>query len=110
MDALGDRAPYVLWTKGAMSFLAVRQETRVTITGSRASTSYGDHVAAELVHDASNAKQIVVSGGAYGIDGAAHRSALSSGGQTIAVMPGAWTGSTRRGIATCSNGLAMWGC
>ena len=35
VDALGDRAPYVLWTKGATSFLAVRQETRVTITGSR---------------------------------------------------------------------------
>src|SRR5699024_662511 len=88
VDALGDRAPYVLWAKGATSFLAVRQETRVTITGSRASTSYGDHVAGELAHDASHAEQIVVSGGAYGIDGAAHRAALSSGGQTIAVVPG----------------------
>lgn len=88
MDALGDRAPYVLWTKGATSFLAVRQETRVTITGSRASTSYGDHVAGELAHDASHAEQIVVSGGAYDIDDAAHRAALSSGGQTIAVVPG----------------------
>ncbi|GAA2089429.1 DNA-processing protein DprA [Brevibacterium salitolerans] len=88
VDALGDRAPYVLWAKGATSFLAVRQETRVTITGSRASTRYGDHVASELAHDASHAEQIVVSGGAYGIDGAAHRSALSSGGQTIAVMAG----------------------
>ncbi len=88
VDALGDRAPYVLWAKGATSFLAARQETRVTITGSRASTSYGDHVAGELAHDASHAEQIVVSGGAYGIDGAAHRAALSSGGQTIAVMAG----------------------
>lgn len=87
VDALGDRAPYVLWAKGATSFLANGQEDRVTITGSRASTSYGDHVAGELAHDASHAEQIVVSGGAYGIDGAAHRAALSSGGQTIAVMP-----------------------
>lgn len=88
VDALGDRAPYVLWAKGATSFLATRAKDRVTITGSRASTSYGDHVAGELARDASNAEQIVVSGGAYGIDGAAHRSALSSGGPTIAVMPG----------------------
>ena len=88
VDALGDRAPYVLWAKGATSFLASGQETRVTITGSRASTGYGDHVAGEFAHDASNAEQIVVSGGAYGIDGAAHRAALSSGGQTIAVMAG----------------------
>lgn len=88
VNVLGDRAPYVLWAKGATSFLASGQETRVTITGLRASTSYGDHVAGELAHDASHAEQIVVSGGAYGIDGAAHRSALSSGGQTIAVMAG----------------------
>ena len=88
VDALGDHAPYVLWAKGATSFLATRQEARVTITGSRASTSYGDHVAGELAHDASHAEQIVVSGGAYGIDGAAHRSALGGGGQTIAVMAG----------------------
>ncbi|MEX5309279.1 DNA-processing protein DprA [Kocuria sp. CPCC 205297] len=87
VDALGDRAPYVLWAKGATSFLANGQEDRVTVTGSRASTSYGDHVAGELAHDASHAEQIVVSGGAYGIDDAAHRAALSSGGQTIAVMP-----------------------
>lgn len=88
VDVLGDRVPYVLWAKGATSFLASGQEDRVTVTGSRASTSYGDHVAGELAYDASHAEQIVVSGGAYGIDGAAHRSALSSGGQTIAVMAG----------------------
>lgn len=88
VDVLGDRAPYVLWAKGATSFLANGQEDRVTITGSRASTSYGDHVAGELAGDASHSEQIVVSGGAYGIDGAAHRAALSSGGQTVAVMPG----------------------
>lgn len=88
VDALGDRTPYVLWANGATSFLATGQDARVTITGSRASTKYGDHVAGELATDASLAEQIVVSGGAYGIDGAAHRAALGSGGQTIAVMAG----------------------
>lgn len=72
VDALGERAPYVLWARGATSFLATRRDARVTITGSRAATAYGDHVAGELAADASMAEQIVVSGGAYGIDGAAH--------------------------------------
>lgn len=58
----------------------------VTITGSRAATAYGDHVAGELAADASIAEQIVVSGGAYGIDGAAHHGALAADGDTIAVM------------------------
>ena len=86
VDPLGDRTPYVLWAKGATSFLATQTEDRVTITGSRASTSYGDHVAAELAHDASMGEQIVVSGGAYGIDGAAHRAVLTDAGHTIAVL------------------------
>ncbi|GAA3847036.1 DNA-processing protein DprA [Brevibacterium ammoniilyticum] len=86
VDGLGDRAPYVLWAKGATSFLAVSAVDRVTITGSRASTSYGDHVAAELAHDAAMDEQIVVSGGAYGIDGAAHRAVLTDAGHTIAVL------------------------
>lgn len=86
VDALGERAPYVLWARGATSFLAARRDARVTITGSRAATAYGDHVAGELAADASMAEQIVVSGGAYGIDGAAHHGALAADGDTIAVM------------------------
>lgn len=88
VDDLGDRAPYVLWTKGATSFLAGSSRDRLTITGARASTSYGNQVASELAHGAALAELIVVSGGAYGIDGAAHRAALSAGGGTIAVMAG----------------------
>ena len=58
----------------------------MTITGARASTSYGEHVAGELASDLANAERIVVAGGAYGIEGVAHRAALASGGDTIAVM------------------------
>lgn len=86
VDALGERAPYVLWARGATSFLATRRDARVTITGSRAATAYGDHVAGELAADVSMAEQIVVSGGAYGINGAAHHGALAADGDTIAVM------------------------
>ena len=58
----------------------------VTITGARAATSYGEHVAAKLASDLANTERVVVAGGAYGIEGAAHRAALASGGDTIAVM------------------------
>ena len=86
LDDLGDRRPYVLWTRGATSFLARPLSDLVTITGARASTSYGDHVAGQLASDLANAERIVVAGGAYGIEGAAHRAALASGGNTVAVM------------------------
>lgn len=42
LEDLGDRAPYLLWTRGAVSFLTTALSDRVTITGSRASTGYGD--------------------------------------------------------------------
>ena len=86
LDDLGDRRPYVLWTRGATSFLARPLNEFVTITGARVSTSYGEHVAAELASDLVNADRVVLAGGAYGIEGAAHRAALASGGDTIAVM------------------------
>lgn len=86
LDDLGDRRPYVLWARGTTSFLARPLSDFVTITGARASTSYGEHVAGQLASDLANAERLVVAGGAYGIEGAAHRAALASGGDTIAVM------------------------
>lgn len=88
LAGLGDRAPYVLWARGATSFLARPMEDLVTITGARASTSYGQHVAGELAADLAGNGHVVVAGGAYGIEGAAHRSALAAGGDTIAVLAG----------------------
>ena len=73
LDDLGDRRPYVLWTRGTTSFLARPVDDRVTITGARAATSYGEHVAGQLASDLASAERIVVAGGAYGIEGAAHR-------------------------------------
>ncbi|TXK09186.1 DNA processing protein DprA [Microbacterium saccharophilum] len=83
---LGERAPYALWTRGASSFLARPLVELVTLTGARASTSYGEHVAGTLTSDLAAAERIVVAGGAYGIEGAAHRAALVAGGDTIAVL------------------------
>lgn len=88
LDDLGDRAPTVLWVHGMASFLTAPVSDRVTITGARAATSYGEHVTGELASDLTNAERIIVAGGAYGIDAAAHRAALAAGGQTLAVMVG----------------------
>lgn len=86
LDDLGDRRPYVLWTRGTTSFLARPLNDLVTITGARAATSYGEHVADTLASDLASSERIVVAGGAYGIESAAHRAALASGGDTIAVL------------------------
>lgn len=88
LDDLGNRAPYLLWTRGATSFLTTALSDRVTITGSRASTSYGEHVTRELAVGMADEERIVIAGGAYGIEAAAHRSVLAAAGQTIAILPG----------------------
>ena len=85
---LGDRTPYVLWVKGVASLVAGDVEERFTITGARAATSYGVHVAGSLAAELSAQEKVLVSGGAYGVDAAVHSAALAAGGHTIAVMAG----------------------
>ncbi|MFP5369177.1 MAG: DNA-processing protein DprA, partial [Actinomycetes bacterium] len=52
----------------------------------RASTAYGEHVAGELGHELGERGWTVVSGGAFGIDAAAHRGALAADAPTVAVL------------------------
>lgn len=85
---LGERLPFVLWAKGAVSLLAGELTDRFSITGSRAATSYGVHVAGEIASDLASEEKVLVSGGAYGIDASVHRAALAAGGHTVAVMAG----------------------
>lgn len=87
LQQLGASAPLALWLKGNPSLLASPLPGRVTVVGARASTGYGDHVATELVSGLAAQGRVVVSGGTYGIDGAAHRAATAtSPGSTIAVL------------------------
>lgn len=59
----------------------------VALVGARAASPYGAHVAQELALRLAEAGVAVVSGGAYGIDGAAHRGALTAAGApTVAVL------------------------
>jgi DNA processing protein len=85
LDALGANSPVLLWMRGNGDLL---RRPAVAIVGARAATGYGEHVAMELAAGLSARDVVVVSGGAYGIDGMAHRAALASGGGTIAVLAG----------------------
>jgi DNA processing protein len=86
-DVRRERAPYALWVRGAGSLSSLLDKA-VAVVGSRASTGYGEHVAAEIAGALSDAGWCVVSGGAYGIDAAAHRAALTGATPTVAVMAG----------------------
>lgn len=85
LDDLGPAAPVALWVRGSASLrlLALRS---VAVVGARACTSYGTHVTAELAAELADAAWVVASGGAYGIDAAAHRGALSGSGLTLGVL------------------------
>jgi DNA processing protein len=77
--------PMCLWVRGDWP-LAETLSRSVAVVGARASTSYGNHVATELAYGLANRGWAVVSGGAFGIDAAAHRGALAAGGVSAAVL------------------------
>jgi DNA processing protein len=82
---LGDDQPYALWLRGNadLRFSCLRS---VAIVGSRAATAYGSYVAAEFAASVAARGWAVVSGGAFGVDAAAHRGALGADGVTVAVL------------------------
>lgn len=77
--------PLSLWVRGSgrLDSLAHRS---VAVVGARAATQYGEAVASDLAADLAGRGWTVVSGGAFGIDAAAHRGALAVGQPTIAVL------------------------
>jgi DNA processing protein len=77
--------PLCLWARGPWP-LADALQNSVAVVGARAATAYGTHVAADLGHGLASIGWTVVSGGAYGVDAAAHRGALTAGGTTVAVL------------------------
>ncbi len=87
---MGDRTtapvpPVALWVRGA-GHLAEVVDRSVAVVGARACTTYGQHVAGDLAHRLGERGWTVVSGGAYGIDAAAHRGSLAAGAPTVAVL------------------------
>lgn len=80
-------APFGLWVRGGgdLGALAARA---VSVVGARASTAYGERAAGDLAYGMADSGFTVISGGAYGIDAAAHRGALANRKPTIAILAG----------------------
>jgi DNA processing protein len=85
LDDLGSARPYALWVRGAAD-LRASCEKSLAVVGARAATAYGRHVATCIAADLAGRGWAIVSGGAYGIDAAAHHGTLIAGGVTIAVL------------------------
>lgn len=84
---LAEFAPLGLWVRGDRAKLTALARG-VAIVGARAATGYGEHVAVELAAALADRGYAIVSGAAYGIDGAAHRAALASSADTVAFLAG----------------------
>ena len=85
LDQLGQTRPYALWLRGNAN-LRFACSRSVSIVGARAATGYGGHVAGEIAAELGERGWAILSGGAYGIDAAAHRGALAAEAVTIAVL------------------------
>ena len=75
--------PPVIFVRGELD---ERDRFGVAIVGSRHSSPYGRSVTAKLARELSAAGLTIVSGGALGIDIAAHRAVVECGGRTLVVL------------------------
>ncbi len=76
--------PGVLYVNGDVSVL--NSNLPISVVGTRKASEFSRKSAYEIAYELSSAGVVVVSGGAVGIDSAAHRGALASGGKTILVL------------------------
>ncbi|HEX4814374.1 MAG TPA: DNA-processing protein DprA [Nonomuraea sp.] len=85
LDDLGPSQPLGLWLHGSadLRFSCLKS---VAVVGARSATAYGVHIAAEFGVGLSECGWTVVSGGAFGVDGAAHRGALAAASPTVVVL------------------------
>ncbi|TYK48319.1 DNA-processing protein DprA [Actinomadura decatromicini] len=85
LDDLGSGRPYALWLRGPgdLRYNCLRS---VAVVGSRAASPYGMRAASDFASELADRGWTVISGGALGIDAAAHRGALAADGRTVAVF------------------------
>jgi len=76
--------PLGLWVRGPLRLDSLAGA--VAMVGSRDASSYGAEAAGDIAAIVARDDRVVVSGGAIGIDSAAHRGALGAHGRTIAVL------------------------
>ncbi|MGO2863237.1 MAG: DNA-processing protein DprA [Brevibacterium sp.] len=87
LSDLGPAAPLGLWARGTAR-LDQALTRAIAIVGARAASNYGTKCASDLAWDLAARDITVVSGGAFGIDAAAHRAAIAREAPTIAFMAG----------------------
>ncbi|WP_130865228.1 DNA-processing protein DprA [Acidipropionibacterium timonense] len=115
----GGGPPVGLWVLGPAD-LAMACRRSVAVVGSRAASAYGQDVATNLGYDLARVRGegghddvespwCVVSGGAFGIDVAAHRGALAAGGVTVCVQAGGLDAPYPRGNAVVLEAMARSG-
>jgi len=80
--------PAQLFIESSEPDLSVLTAKSIAIVGSRNATPYGLRIATEFAAALAEAGYTIISGGAFGIDAAAHRGALSVGGKTVVVLAG----------------------
>lgn len=110
LSDLGIRAPYVLWTRGAMSFLTSPLRERVTITGARAASDYGMEVASDLAANLATTNASSWPAAASGSRAPPIRARLPRVAIRSRSLPVVWTAPTRQLIASCWNVSAMSVC
>jgi DNA processing protein len=79
LDALGDAPPALVGRGDPAGLARLEPETTVTVVGARRASSYGREIARTLTAQLAGAGLSVVSGLAWGIDGAAHEGAVDAG-------------------------------
>jgi DNA processing protein len=100
--------PLGLWARGLP--LTTLGSHSVAIVGARAATGYGEHVATDFAYGLAMEGVGVVSGAAYGIDGAAHKGAMAANGATVAVLAGGVDVAYPAGHSALLEAIAERGC
>lgn len=79
--------PHCLWVRSRADLRQLNQPA-IAIVGSRVASNYGQWVTSEIVSDCVTRGLVIVSGGAYGIDAVAHRTAIAQACFNVAFMAG----------------------
>ena len=75
--------PLMLWIKGDRSVL---DTNAISIVGTRRVGKYGKEMAQKFAKELVDQNLTIISGLAYGTDGAAHQATVDTGGRTVAVL------------------------